>query len=63
MLRRETIRTRSRKTCIVPELMGRALEAHNGKQFVRLRITEDMVGRTLGEFSPARKPCVYKRRN
>ncbi|AUG33860.1 30S ribosomal protein S19 [Candidatus Hodgkinia cicadicola] len=60
---RETTRTRSRKTYIVPELIGKTLEIHNGKQFVRLRITEDMVGHKLGEFSPTRKPCVHKHRN
>ncbi|ATW06145.1 30S ribosomal protein S19 [Candidatus Hodgkinia cicadicola] len=63
LLRRETTRTRSRKTYIVPELIGKTLEIHNGKQFVRLRITEDMVGHKLGEFSPTRRACVHRHRN
>ncbi|AHL30860.1 MAG: 30S ribosomal protein S19 [Candidatus Hodgkinia cicadicola] len=60
LLRRETARTRSRKTYIVPKLIGKLLEIHNGKQFIRLRITEDMVSHKLGEFSPTRKACVHK---
>ncbi|AIC63818.1 30S ribosomal protein S19 [Candidatus Hodgkinia cicadicola] len=63
LLQREATQTRSRKAYIVPELIGKLLEVHNGKQFVRLRITEDMVGHKLGEFSPTRKACVHKHRN
>ncbi|AUG91511.1 30S ribosomal protein S19 [Candidatus Hodgkinia cicadicola] len=60
LLQREATRTRSRKTYIVPKLIGKLLEIHNGKQFIRLRITEDMVGHKLGEFSPTRRLCVHK---
>ncbi|AUG91388.1 30S ribosomal protein S19 [Candidatus Hodgkinia cicadicola] len=58
---RKTTRTRSRKAYIVPKLMGKLLGIHNGKQFKRLRITEDTVGHKLGGFSPTRNACVRGR--
>ncbi len=62
LLRREPVQTWSRDTYIVPELIGEVIEVHNGNRFVRLKVTEDMIGHKLGEFSPTRKPCVHKRR-
>jgi len=51
------IRTWYRRCTIVPEFIGQKFEVHNGKQFVSVYITEDMVGHKLGEFSPTR---VYR---
>lgn len=48
------IRTWSRRCTIVPEFIGQKFEIHNGKIFVGLYVTEDMVGHKLGEFSPTR---------
>jgi small subunit ribosomal protein S19 len=48
------IRTWSRRCTIVPEFVGATFEVHNGKQFIRVAVTEDMVGHKLGEFSPTR---------
>jgi small subunit ribosomal protein S19 len=51
---REPIRTWSRDCTIVPEFVGATFMVHNGKTFLRVYITEDMVGHKLGEFSPTR---------
>ena len=48
------IRTWARCCTIVPEFVGQKFEVHNGKVFVSLYVTEDMVGHKLGEFSPTR---------
>ena len=51
----EVIKTWSRDSQISPEMVGYTLGVHNGKEFVPVRITEEMVGHRLGEFSPTRK--------
>ena len=51
---REPIRTWSRACTIVPEFIGKNFAIHNGKTFVKLYVTEDMVGHKLGEFAPTR---------
>jgi small subunit ribosomal protein S19 len=51
---RNVIKTWSRRSTIVPELVGLTLAVHNGKKFVPVFISEDMVGHKLGEFSPTR---------
>jgi small subunit ribosomal protein S19 len=51
---REPIKTWSRDCTIVPEFVGTTFLVHNGKTFLRLYVTEDMVGHKLGEFSPTR---------
>jgi len=48
------IRTWSRRCTIVPEFVGQRFEVHNGKAFLPVYISEDMVGHKLGEFSPTR---------
>jgi len=50
----KVIKTWSRRSTIVPEMVGITLAVHNGKKFVPVFITEDMVGHKLGEFSPTR---------
>ena len=49
------IKTWSRASEISPEMVGYAFAVHNGKLFLEVRVTEDMVGHRLGEFSPTRK--------
>ena len=51
---KDPIRTWSRDCTIVPEFVGSTLLVHNGKQFLKVYVTEDMVGHKLGEFSPTR---------
>ncbi len=48
------IRCWSRSCTIVPEFVGMNFEVHNGKSFLRVYVTEDMVGHKLGEFAPTR---------
>ncbi len=48
------IKTWYRRCTIVPEFIGQRFEVHNGRTFVSVTVTEDMVGHRLGEFSPTR---------
>ncbi len=52
--RREIIRTWSRRSTILPQFVGLTFGVHNGKKFVPVMVTEDMVGHKFGEFSPTR---------
>ena len=49
------IKTWSRKSTIIPEFVGISFLIHNGKKFIPISISEEMVGHKLGEFSPTRK--------
>jgi small subunit ribosomal protein S19 len=49
------IKTWARACDISPEMVGYTFEVHNGKNFIPVRITEEMIGHKLGEFSPTRK--------
>ncbi len=51
---KRVIRTWSRRSTIVPELVGHTLAIHNGKKFFPIYISENMVGHKLGEFAPTR---------
>jgi len=51
---KKLIRTWSRATVIIPEFVGHTIGVHNGKKFIPVYITEQMVGHRLGEFSPTR---------
>lgn len=48
------LKTWSRRSTVVPELVGTTLAVHNGKRFIPVFVTENMVGHKLGEFSPTR---------
>lgn len=52
---RTVIKTWSRDSEISPEMVGFVFGIHNGKNFIEVTVTEDMVGHRLGEFSPTRK--------
>ena len=51
---RSPIRTWARASTIPPDFVGHTFEVHNGKNFIRVFVTEEMVGHKLGEFSPTR---------
>ena len=51
---RKVLRTWSRRSTIIPEFIGHTIAVHNGKKFIPVYITENMVGHKLGEFSPTR---------
>ncbi len=51
---REPIRTWRRECTIIPEFVGQYFDVHNGRKFLKVFVTEDMVGHKLGEFAPTR---------
>ena len=51
---KKVIKTWSRNSLITPDFIGLTIAVHNGKQFIPVFITENMVGHKLGEFSPTR---------
>ena len=52
--KKSVIKTWSRASMITPDFVGQTIAVHNGRQFVPVFITENMVGHKLGEFSPTR---------
>ena len=52
--RKSIIRTWSRRSTILPQFVGLTFGVHNGKKFIPVLVTEDMVGHKLGEFAPTR---------
>ena len=50
----QVIKTWSRRSTVIPEMVGITLAVHNGKKFIPVFVTENMVGHKLGEFSPTR---------
>ena len=51
---KSAFKTYSRRSMIVPEMVGHTIGVHNGKKFLDVFVTENMVGHRLGEFSPTR---------
>ena len=51
---RKVIQTWSRRSTIIPDMVGLTFAVHNGKKFIPVYITENMVGHKLGEFAPTR---------
>jgi small subunit ribosomal protein S19 len=51
---KKVVRTWSRRSTILPEFVGHTVAVHNGKKFIPVYVTENMVGHKLGEFSPTR---------
>jgi len=51
---KKVIKTWSRRSTILPEMVGHTLAVHNGKKFIPVYVTEQMVGHKLGEFAPTR---------
>jgi len=54
-MEKKVFKTWSRRSTIVPEMVGHTIAVHNGKRFYPVYITENMVGYKLGEYSPTRK--------
>jgi small subunit ribosomal protein S19 len=50
----KVIKTWSRRSTVIPEMVGLTFAVHNGKKFIPVFVTEEMVGHKLGEFSPTR---------
>lgn len=51
---KKPIKTWSRRSMIIPEMVGHTFEVHNGRKFISVFVSENMVGHRLGEFSPTR---------
>ena len=51
---RKVIKTWSRRSDVIPDMVGMTFAVHNGKKFIPVFVTENMVGHKLGEFSPTR---------
>ncbi|HNR32087.1 MAG TPA: 30S ribosomal protein S19 [Candidatus Hydrogenedentes bacterium] len=51
---RKAIKTWSRRSTVIPDMVGLTIAVHNGKTFIPVFITENMVGHRLGEFAPTR---------
>ena len=51
---KKVIRTWSRRSTVLPEFIGHTIAVHNGKKFIPVYVTENMVGHKLGEFAPTR---------
>lgn len=51
---KKPIKTWSRRSMILPEMVGHTFEVHNGKKFITVFVSENMVGHRLGEFAPTR---------
>ena len=51
---RKVIKSWSRRSTVVPEMVGHTIAVHNGRKFIPVYVTENMVGHKLGEFAPTR---------
>ena len=51
---RQVIKTWSRRSTVIPDFLGLTFAVHNGKKFIPVYVTENMVGHKLGEFAPTR---------
>ena len=51
---RQLIRTWSRRSTVIPDMVGMTIAVHNGRKFIPVFVTENMVGHKLGEFAPTR---------
>lgn len=51
---KKSIKTWSRRSMIIPDMVGTTFEVHNGRKFITVFVSENMVGHRLGEFSPTR---------
>lgn len=52
--RKKVIKTWSRRSTVIPDMVGMTFAVHNGKKFVPVYVTENMIGHKLGEFAPTR---------
>jgi small subunit ribosomal protein S19 len=57
--KREIVKTWSRRSMVIPDMIGHTFHVHNGRLFMPVFVTENMIGHRLGEFAPTRKPPVH----
>lgn len=56
------VKTWSRKSVILPEFVGITFQVYNGYKWISVRVTDEMIGHKLGEFSATRKSCIHKKK-
>jgi small subunit ribosomal protein S19 len=56
---RRVIKTWSRRSTVIPEMVGQTIAVHNGRKFIPVFVTENMVGHKLGEFAPTRTFYIH----
>ena len=56
---KRVIKTWSRRSTVIPEMVGHTIAVHNGRKFIPVYVTENMVGHKLGEFAPTRTFFVH----
>ncbi|MEE9281887.1 MAG: 30S ribosomal protein S19 [Myxococcota bacterium] len=56
---KQIVRTWSRRSMIIPDMIGQTFHVHNGKLFMPVFVTENMVGHRLGEFAPTRRQAAH----
>lgn len=56
---KQIVRTWSRRSMVTPDMIGHTIHVHNGKLFMPVFVTDNMVGHRLGEFAPTRKQTVH----
>ncbi len=61
--RKDPIRTWARASMIAPDFVGHTFEVHNGRHFIKVFVTEEMVGHRLGEFAPTRTFRGHKKKD
>ncbi|HHI80297.1 MAG TPA: 30S ribosomal protein S19 [Planctomycetes bacterium] len=61
--KKEPVKTWARACMIMPEFVGHTFEVHNGRHFIKVYVTEDMVGHRLGEFAPTRTFRGHKKKD
>ena len=60
---RTGVQTKSRASMIIPSMVGANVHVHNGHQYIPLTLTEEMIGRRLGEFVATKKPFSFRATN
>ncbi len=59
ILTKDRVKTHSREIVILPQMVGKTILVHNGKEFAEVRVQEEMIGHILGEFAQTRKPVKH----
>ena len=60
---KRVIKTWSRRSTIVPSMIGLTFNVHNGNKFIPVYITDNMIGHKLGEFAPTKMPVKHKKKS
>jgi small subunit ribosomal protein S19 len=62
-VQREGVKTKSRASMVLPSMVGANVHVHNGHQYIPLMLSEEMIGRRLGEFVATKKPFSFRATN